>query len=219
MRKHTAVWCIVAAITAGALVLEAKSKKGGKEEPRPGKFDYYVLSLSWSPEHCATSKDPIQCQGSRKFSFIVHGLWPQYERGWPADCKTTETVPPDVVKDMLEIMPSPKLIQHEWLKHGSCSGLAPEPYFEKAQNAYLLVKIPPEFKEPDQDVQLSPGDVKKRFAAANPDYGEKAFAEICRGKYLQEVRVCYTKDLKPRACSASVTDSCKANMVIVRPVR
>src|SRR5215470_7016408 len=45
-----------------------------------GQFDYYVLALSWSPSFCeiATGNARRQQCGVRPFSFVVHGLWPQY---------------------------------------------------------------------------------------------------------------------------------------------
>ncbi|WP_333877764.1 hypothetical protein [Methylobacter sp.] len=52
---------------------------------QPGKFDYYLLTLSWSPEHCAEVKnDKIQCDGTKPYGFVVHDLWPQYDRDYPA---------------------------------------------------------------------------------------------------------------------------------------
>ena len=44
------------------------------------------MALSWSPEHCAIKPaDREQC--ARKLGFVLHGLWPQYQRGLPSDCK------------------------------------------------------------------------------------------------------------------------------------
>ena len=61
-----------------------------RRQNEPGKFDYYVLALSWSPSYCQAAQERApnrapdqQCSG-RPFSFVVHGLWPQYERGFPA---------------------------------------------------------------------------------------------------------------------------------------
>ena len=54
--------------------------------PVPGQFDYYVLALSWSPSYCAGEagqNDQQQCAPGRRFAFVVHGLWPQYNKGWP----------------------------------------------------------------------------------------------------------------------------------------
>src|SRR6185437_7643363 len=77
-----------------------------------GQFDYYVLVLSWSPTYCAEKgdSDRMQCNRSdgRRYSFILHGLWPQYERGYPSDCQLPRRpfVPEPVIDSMLDIMPS-----------------------------------------------------------------------------------------------------------------
>ena len=58
-----------------------------------GQFDYYVLSLSWSPNWCALEGDDRgspQCDSNAGFGWVLHGLWPQYEQGWPSYCRTTE---------------------------------------------------------------------------------------------------------------------------------
>ena len=55
----------------------------------PGDFDFYVLSLSWSPGFCempAGSNLHGQCDAGANLGFVVHGLWPQYEHGYPSDC-------------------------------------------------------------------------------------------------------------------------------------
>src|SRR5438874_4074521 len=64
-----------------------------RRQNTPGEFDFYVLSLSWSPSFCEQASERgndrrsgAQC-GGRPFSFVVHGLWPQYERGFPEYCQ------------------------------------------------------------------------------------------------------------------------------------
>jgi len=112
-----------------------------------GRFDYYVLSLSWSPQHCAQTRpaanDP-QCAVPRRFGFVAHGLWPQYERGYPSSCATGAAPDAALVDGMLDIMPSPTLVRHEWAKHGSCSGLDPAGYFaliEKPPDAHFVGRM------------------------------------------------------------------------------
>jgi ribonuclease T2 len=112
-------------------------------------FDYYVLTLSWSPNFCANHDDPGQCQGNRPYSFVVHGLWPQYETGWPRDCGASTDIPEALKQSMLDIMPSPTLVLHEWRKHGQCTGLAPQAYFDLVRRAYNQVKIPEEYQQPN----------------------------------------------------------------------
>jgi ribonuclease T2 len=216
---------------AGAVAERPQRREGGREpgpaatrdaQQEAGAFDLYLLSLSWSPEHCASSaggRDNQQCGGSRNFGFVVHGLWPQYEKGWPQDCGGETRVAGNVIQRMLPIMPSDRLIQHEWAKHGTCSGLSQQRYFEAVQNAFAAVRIPREYQQPIQQVNVSPEDIKGRFLAANPGMNERSVRVQCSGRFLSEVRVCLTKDLKPRACPASVRDGCRDSEIIMRPVR
>ena len=190
-----------------------------------GNFDFYLLSLSWSPGFCATAagqNDPGQCAPGRKFSFVLHGLWPQYEQhGWPQDC-STEQIDPSAVSKMIGIMPSERLIQHEWSKHGTCSGLSSTEYFEEAYEAYSEIKIPTEYKELAQQISVSPDEIRSKFAAANPAFSEQAFVVHCsgNGRYLNEVHACLTKDIKGRACNREeLAQQCKSDAVVMRPVR
>ncbi len=87
----------------------------------PGQFDYYLLTLSWSPTYCATHRGPAareECGQHR--GFIVHGLWPQNENGtWPALCRDVQPMSRERVAKELPIMPNAEMIAHEWEKHGS----------------------------------------------------------------------------------------------------
>jgi ribonuclease T2 len=95
----------------------------------PGQFDYYVLSLSWSPSFCATAAERgrgragnAQC-GARPYSFVVHGLWPQYDKGFPENCQLpAPRLDRSTVAWMLDLMPAPHLIFNECDRHGTCSG-------------------------------------------------------------------------------------------------
>ena len=72
-------------------------------EDRAGVFDYYVLSLSWSPNWCAYEGDARgsdQCDARHDHGWILHGLWPQYHRGWPDYCPTTERAPSPAMTPM-----------------------------------------------------------------------------------------------------------------------
>jgi ribonuclease T2 len=196
-----------------------------RDAPRgeAGKFDFYLLALSWSPQHCSTpagERDRMQCNGPRQYDFIVHGLWPQYERGWPQSCETSETLPKGVVDKMLDIMPSPGLIRHEWSKHGVCAGGSADQYFDRARRAFQALKIPPTLRSPKNARTVPPAIIAKEFVAANPGVPPAAVSVTCSGRFLQEVRVCLTKDLKPRPCSADVTrQACRVAEIIVQPVR
>ena len=99
---------------------------GKRVKNTPGDFDFYILTLSWSPDYCAGSNvnDPQQCSLGKQLAFVLHGLWPQYTRGYPADCSTVK-LPKDAQQKFPNLYPSPKLYSHEWDKHGTCSGLKP----------------------------------------------------------------------------------------------
>ena len=204
--------------------LEARSRKhSGAGENSPGVFDYYLMSLSWSPQYCSGdigTRDIQQCtEGGKRFGFVMHGLWPQYEHGYPEACGDATMVPQLVVTSMLPLMPSPRLIQHEWEAHGTCSGLKVNDYFLEIRKASATVRIPDEFQQPREQVMMSPTDIKAKFAASNPLFPAEAIKVQCGGRYLSEVRVCLTRDLRARACTADVRDTCKADSIIVRPVK
>jgi len=199
------------------------SQNGGA--PEAGRFDFYVMSLSWSPGFCATAagrNDALQCGPERHFAFVLHGLWPQYEKGgWPQDC-STETAGGNLIHGMLGIMPSPELVAHEWEKHGTCSGLSPKDYFEEATEAFRSVKIPPQYMAPRQQIAVSPDRLRRDFAAANPKIPEQGLVVLCsrNGRYLQEVRTCLTLDLEARPCNAEVLrDACESGQIVMRPLR
>lgn len=185
-------------------------------------FDYYLLSLSWSPEHCSSAagrNDSQQCGPGRQFGFVVHGLWPQNESGYPEACGPAGTLPKPLVDEMLTLMPSTRLIHHEWEKHGTCSGLPATEYFQKIRSAYQVVKIPAEYRQPGVPVYVAPRKLKQQFLDANPGMTEHSVAVLCSGRYLQEVRVCFSRDLKPRPCGRDVRDRCSVSEIILKPVR
>jgi len=190
-----------------------------KKKAKAGTFDYYLLSLSWSPEHCSSTHDTsMQCTGPRKFGFVVHGLWPNANNGnHPQNCAGPPYDPSFATKDLLDVMPSTDLIMHEWEKHGTCSGLAPKDYFAKILDAFALITVPAEFKGPDHQVEIAPADLRQKFASANADFPLSSFAVSDNGRFLQEMRVCLTKEFKAMACIDK--GDTKNRTIIMRPVR
>jgi ribonuclease T2 len=195
----------------------------------PGDFDYYSLVLSWSPTHCASPEgqdDDTQCarRDGRRYAFIVHGLWPQYERGYPESCstRTRPYVPEPVIDDMIDIMPSKRLIIHEYRKHGTCSGLSPEGYFQTTRRLYSSLKIPQRYHNPADAQFVAPGDVVRDFVAANPQLKADMMSVGCGGpgSRLREVRICFSKTGQLRSCGANEgQDFCRSGRMHVPPVR
>lgn len=206
------------------LLLFAASLTGQPRATQPGTFDFYVYSLSWSPDYCASpagANDRFQCAGERRYGFVVHGLWPQFERGWPEQCSSVPlNLPAALKRDVLEIMPSERLMKHEWNTHGTCSGLTPQKYFESILTTWANVRFPEELKNLTKaDVEFSPVDIERKFAAANPGLKANMLSVTCSGRFLNGVRICLDKNLKFRACSAQVERGCSMAKIIVRPIR
>jgi ribonuclease T2 len=186
-------------------------------------FDYYLLTLSWAPDFCVQakgSKDPAECGPGKKLGFVVHGLWPQRDNGrGPENCRPASPVAANLVRTMLNYIPTKGLIQHEWQTHGTCSGLSAVDYFAAVRLARDSVKIPPEFQAPAQRLTLTPAAIEAAFQAANPQFPKTAFRTSCTGGTLQEVRVCLDKEeITPRDCGASAGE-CKSATMSVLPVK
>jgi ribonuclease T2 len=218
-----------AAIAASFILVFAVVAFAQQTDPRqnaPGKFDFYVLALSWSPSYCAgvkqrapDRKPGLQC-GGRPFSFVVHGLWPEYEKGFPSYCQVpAQRLTHAIVSNMLDLMPSPNLIFYEWRRHGTCSGLAPNAYFEAVRKARAVVKIPADYLDPPSPVSVSPDAVADAFVKANPGLTRAAMAVVCDRKRLTEVRVCMSKDFTFHDCAEVAKRSCKRDKVEMPAVR
>jgi ribonuclease T2 len=193
-----------------------------RRQNAPGQFDFYVLALSWSPSFCDAARERApdqQCAG-RPFSFVVHGLWPQYEQGFPSYCQVpAPRLDRNIVGSVLDLMPSPRLIFHEWDRHGTCSGLSQHAYFEAVRKARAAVKIPAEFIELDQPIAVKPDDVAEAFVKANAGLLRASLAIACDSKRLREVRVCLNKDFSFRACTEVARRACKRDSVAMPAVR
>jgi ribonuclease T2 len=189
----------------------------------PGDFAYYLLSLSWSPAFCLSSPGAAECNGPRRYGFIVHGLWPQYEQGWPEHCDVHVSVPDDVVQSIADLMPARGLVYHEWSAHGTCSGLEPAAFFALVRRARAGISIPQELSSPMQVAEQPPAAIVSAFLRANPRLPAQSVVVTCTGQgspRLREVHICLDRDLMPRACSAdALRGACKASQVIVPPIR
>jgi ribonuclease T2 len=214
-----------AAVLAAVLSLSAAvAPAQDRGQNQPGQFDYYVLSLSWSPSFCEVSAErgreqKEQC-GPRPFSFVVHGLWPQYERGFPEFCQQpSPRLDRNIVSSMLDLMPAPRLIFNEWDKHGTCSGLTPRAYFDAVRKARAVVKIPEAYIEPERPLTVSPDEVEEAFVQANPGLSRAAIAVTCDSRRLNEVRICLSKDFRFRDCAEIDRRACRRDKLQMPPVR
>jgi ribonuclease T2 len=196
-----------------------------RRQNEPGQFDFYVLSLSWSPSFCEAAGErgtpPREQCGARPYSFVVHGLWPQYEKGSPEFCVVpAPRLDRNIVSSMLDLMPAPRLIFHEWDRHGTCSGLSPRAYFETVRKARAVVKIPEAYIDVKQVLAVTPDQVEEAFVAVNPGLTRDAIAVTCDNRRLHEVRVCMAKeDFRFRPCPQVDARACRRDKVVMPPVR
>ncbi len=213
-------------VLASALSQPVEAQYRDRGGNQPGDFDYYTLSLSWSPTYCQTRRyndGGEQCRGDRPYSFVLHGLWPQWYRGWPENCRMRERpwVPNRVINEMLDIMPSKGLIIHEYKTHGTCSGLSPENYFALARKLYESIRIPEMFTQAEAPVSVTPDEVERAFLNANPQLKPSMIAVSCQRDLVEEVRICFSRDGKPQDCGSNEDQHriCRADKLTMPPVR
>ena len=212
-------------IAATLNTASAQNSDRNRSSGQPGRFDFYVLALSWSPSFCQDTEERgrdggQQCSTARPYSFVVHGLWPQYERGFPQRCEVpAPRLNRELMTSMLDLMPAPRLVYHEWDTHGTCSGLGANAYFDLIRKARESIKIPEPYTSPDKSMSLSPDDVEEAFVKAKPGLSRSAIAVTCNSTRLSEVRVCLSKDLKFRDCPEIDRRACRRDKVLMPPVR
>ncbi|WP_439122397.1 ribonuclease T2 family protein [Marivita sp.] len=190
---------------------------------RSGEFDYYVLSLSWSPTWCAIEGDARQspqCDTDADFGWVMHGLWPQYHRGWPSFCPTVERNPSRAMtRDMADVMGTSGLAWHQWNKHGVCSGLSAPKYYALSREAYAKVTRPEIFRKLDKAVKLPASVVEEAFLKANPQLEPDMITITCKDGRIQEARICLSKSLEPVPCGRDVVRDCTATDALFEPIR
>jgi ribonuclease T2 len=223
-RAAAAATVLLVCVTTLAAIGAGPASAQDRRQNQPGQFDFYVLALSWSPSFCEASAERgrashEQC-GPRPFSFVVHGLWPQYERGFPEYCQNpAPRLDRNIVASMLDLMPARRLIFNEWDKHGVCTGLGPRGYFEAVRKARAGIKIPEPYMELLEPLTVTPGEVEDAFVEANPGMSLAGISVTCDSRRLHEVRICLTKDLRFRDCEQLERRSCRRERLVMPPVR
>ena len=190
---------------------------------KAGEFDYYVLSLSWSPNWCATTGDARgsdQCDTRHDHGWILHGLWPQYHQGGPAYCKTPNRPPSrGMTAAMSDIMGSAGLAWHQWKKHGTCSGLEADQYFALSRRAFASVNRPTLLRQLDKPVTLPATLIEEAFLQANPGWHPDMLTVTCKDDHIAEARLCLSRDLSPVPCGRDVIRDCTRQDALFLPIR
>ena len=202
-----------------ALVLIAGMARA--EGERAGEFDYYVMSLSWSPTWCALEgerRGSPQCD--KEFGWILHGLWPQFEAGWPSYCNTRERNPSRRdTSEMSNLFGSSGSAWHQWNKHGRCSGLSSSDYYALSREAYSRLKRPALFRQLERSVRLPAKVIEEAFLEANPGMDADQITITCKAGRIQEARICLTRDLKLRSCAQDARRDCAMQDALFDPIK
>jgi ribonuclease T2 len=192
-------------------------------QDQAGTFDYYILSLSWSPNWCALDGDARnspQCDAGQDIGWVLHGLWPQFESGYPENCATRFAAPSRAQTNaMADVMGTSGLAWHEWQTHGVCTGLSPADYYAKARAAFGKITLPPVLNELQREVTLPATLIEEAFVRDNPGLAADQITITCKQGYIQEARICLTKDLALRTCGEDVISDCTLSDAQFEPIR
>jgi ribonuclease T2 len=215
-----ALWVSLLLVLVGAPALARHHANDTDSDSAPGEFDYYLLSLSWSPAYCLIHpEDRSQCD-RMGLGFVLHGLWPQDDSGgYPERCESGEELSPEALTVGTTLYPTARLMRHEWQSHGTCSGLSAVEYFRTADRALAALQIPAVFDAPDHVRSMSRAEIAAAFAAANPAMPAGALAIDCSRGQLSEVRLCLTRALAPRRCGHGIRGSCADGPILIQSSR
>lgn len=210
-------------ILLAVLLATVLAHPGHSQDGRPGVFDYYVLSLSWSPNWCLREGDARrseQCAADSGHGWILHGLWPQYDRGYPSFCQTAERPPSrGMTAAMADIMGTAGLAWHQWKKHGTCSGLSARGYYALSRDAYARINRPEILRQLKRQVELPASVIEEAFLKANPDLRADGITITCTSNQIQEARICLSKSLDPVRCGPDVIRDCRLDRAVFAPLR
>ncbi|XP_058005932.1 ribonuclease 2-like isoform X1 [Hevea brasiliensis] len=175
-------------LTASFCMIEEVRGKPGQRD-----FDYFMLALQWPGTYCQRTchccSSNACCRGSNApTEFTIHGLWPDYNDGtWPACCRRLDF-------DEKEISTLLDGLQKYWpsLSCGSsstCHGTKGSFWaHEKVLN----------------EAGYIPSNTEKYPLGGIVSTIENAFhttpSLICPRDAVEELRLCFYKDFKPRDC-------------------
>lgn len=192
------------------------------EGERAGEFDYFVVSLSWSPNWCALEGDARQspqCDAGADHGWILHGLWPQFHKGYPSYCRSIERAPSrGMTAAMADIMGTSGLAWHQWKKHGTCTGLPAPDYYALSRKAYGRITRPEVFRKLDRSVRLPAHVIEEAFLKANPQLEPDGITITCRNRHIQEARICMSRELTPVPCGQDVVKDCTLENAVFDPI-
>ncbi|EYU46082.1 hypothetical protein MIMGU_mgv1a011196mg [Erythranthe guttata] len=221
------VWiglCCIAKINAGGDLGRVIGIGNNERE-----FDYFKLSLIWpgtscaaTPRHCCSSNACCR-RSDAPTGFTIHGLWPDYSDGtWPACCpgkKFDVNVISSLLSTMNKYWPSLScdsnisncyggtglFWEHEWEKHGTCSSPVVRDeydYFVKTLDLYFKYNVTEVLKKAGYVASNSEKYPLEGIISAIQTAFHVTPELQCSGNSIDELRLCFSKDLKLTDCEA-----------------
>jgi ribonuclease T2 len=207
----------------GVLLALGLAMPAAADGERAGDFDYYVAALSWSAAWCELEGDDRgepQCDPGQGITFVLHGLWPQHELGWPSFCRTVERDPSrGETRAMADVFGGAGAAFYQWKKHGRCSGLPSRDYFALARRVKDSLRTPPVLAEVKKPLSVPPEVIEGAFLEVNPHLSRDMVTVTCSDGLIHELRVCLTRDLEPRRCGDDVVRDCRLSNALLLPAR
>lgn len=199
----------------GALSASPHISRPSDQPVRVRPIDGFVMAMSWSPEYCkgrdknrsaaaqcgALDNSDASARRIGDFGFVLHGLWPNARgRDYPQWCAPVRPLAPAIVRQNLCIMPSARLINRQWAKHGRCLTRNPAIYFRISRTVFEAVRFP-DMDGLSHESDLTIGAFRKAFAAANEGLNpDMVQVQVNQRGWLREVRLCLARNYRPRAC-------------------
>ena len=196
-------------------------------------FDFFVFATSWQPEECYNEPTYTGCSNPNKIwssQLTIHGMWPQFNNGsWPSYCSNEPfdssiiyndldseifyeywpnvryEIPQEGVASKKEYEDYASFWEHEWTKHGTCSGLDQETYFTKTmQNR----PITPQIISDNYGKQITKQELLDSY--------DHLVVPTCKSNYLFEIYLCINSDTYTQFdCPESVIREGNCDDVIV----
>lgn len=176
-----------------------------------GQFDFYLLDLVPGPRFCEIKDVGPACQPQT--GLVVHGLWPQNnDDTWPQFCsnRSHETD----LHGSLDLTPDLHLLQHEWDKHGTCTGLSGAEYFAAEHVARAQVTVPQALLTATPNRTFTPLFLLNMFYLVNPALPPGSLSLSCREDTFTAIEACFDKKLQPAACVG--LHGCQATAISIR---
>jgi len=207
----------------------------GSDFGSSGDFDFYVFQQTWPAEFC-NDQSYAGCEHPTPYmqsNLTLHGLWPNYEKSiqghwWPQCCQSQYG--PEINQTAVNLLSVPlhmfwpdeknpdwpnyissEFWDHEWGKHGTCSGLDDYDYLWQAISVHEVLMTPPVISSHTGSSVLLPElMVYYSGSSGSCPQGSPCIVGLnCSDGYLSDVTTCWTKAGIQRTCPWEVIDHSK----------